>query len=675
MVTTDMRLAALLLAVACGGERTANSQLNGPPLQGHGGAATAAAGPMCVGTDPHAKHINVGLACTVCHPKGGAFGFTNVYTYPRGTSTAGGTLVPPSAGVPATCTVACHSPLGSAPRTISWATPGPLACSTCHDTPAGAHPQLAAGSDCQGCHQTSNHTSGTVALVPHPATWMTRSDPGFHAFAADRGLAACQQCHRSDLSGGVTGFSCARCHDTTDATGKTVAWQTNCTLCHGGTDNATGAPPRTIFGYATDAVRIGAHSSHLAGSDLAPPFGCEVCHVKPVDALSAGHVDQVADGGTPLAKVTFSGLASSGVSPLWDRATATCSSTYCHGGTLGGGSNTTPSWTSIGQGQAACGTCHGLPPPAPHPALAPGDLTRCNQCHPATVDASGAVIKPSLGGKHLDGNVDAVGGHSANWMDTASPGFHAFSANAAIASCTSCHGADLAGGSAGVACARCHDANLPVGVTSWKSNCLMCHGGVDDQSGAPPRATWGRESDPLRVGAHTRHRAGRLTAAFDCGVCHVKPADALAAGHVDEGTAKLTFGGIALSGGAVPSWNRADGTCSATYCHGNYSGIYTYQTWDYSLDQPVLVDVPYSGKKAAPPWTGQPMQCDSCHGNPPWPTGVWHSGRHGGGNQCELCHPDASGLPPGDVVTNPSLHMNGTVEVAPKWENSCIGCH
>ncbi|HET9754561.1 MAG TPA: hypothetical protein VFP52_16435, partial [Myxococcales bacterium] len=146
MVTTDMRLAALLLAVACGGERTANSQLNGPPLQGHAGAATAAAGPMCVGTDPHAKHINVGLACTVCHPKGGAFGFTNVYTYPRGTSTAGGTLVPPSAGVPATCTVACHSPLGSAPRTISWATPGPLACSTCHDTPAGAHPQLAAGS-------------------------------------------------------------------------------------------------------------------------------------------------------------------------------------------------------------------------------------------------------------------------------------------------------------------------------------------------------------------------------------------------------------------------------------------------------------------------------------------------------------------------------------------------
>ena len=37
----------------------------------------------------------------------------------------------------------------------------------------------------------------------------------------------------------------------------------------------------------------------------------------------------------PLATVTFSGVAKQGgLEPIFDRATATCASTYCHGATL-----------------------------------------------------------------------------------------------------------------------------------------------------------------------------------------------------------------------------------------------------------------------------------------------------------------------------------------------------
>jgi len=134
-------------------------------------AAARAAGPICRGTDPHAKHLNNGLDCAVCHPGGGQFGFVNVFTYPRGTSTASGTIAPAS---PATCTVACHSPMGGAPHSATWL-PGTLDCTSCHDTAVlpsmnPAVPAQAPRSLCQACHSTEGHTSGTPAFARHPAS-------------------------------------------------------------------------------------------------------------------------------------------------------------------------------------------------------------------------------------------------------------------------------------------------------------------------------------------------------------------------------------------------------------------------------------------------------------------------------------------------------------------------
>jgi len=687
--------AAVGLAVAaCGGP-------GGQPAASTGSAALPLTGDTtCTGPSVHEKHV-AQFACDTCHPTGATWGFGKPYTFPSGrTTTAGGAIVRGTGTTPTSCTVACHYPMGAAAHAVGWTDPGPLSCTACHDVsrlPA-AHPAVSAAAtrgDCQVCHVIGDkHMTGTVVLQGHDlTTWMARTDPGFHAFSANRGIASCTICHGADLSGGTAGVACADCHNGVKANDFRT-----CTACHGGKDNLTGAPPAATWGYAgdpnrgggtLDAIRAGAHTSHVTASAIAPIFDCAVCHVVPLDALSHGHIDAA------TATVSFAGLASGGVTaplppPTWDRTTATCSSTYCHGATLTGGTSKTPVWTAVGQGQAACGTCHGVPPvSANHPPVS-NDLKGCNPCHSGTIDANGGLIPPSAGGMHLDGTIEATGGHAASWMDTSSPDFHAFSANRGIASCTSCHGADLSGGTAGVPCANCHKAAALGGTARDFATCTACHGGIANQTGAPPAATWGYAGDPdrgggtldpVRVGAHTKHVAATLATPFDCGVCHVKPTVLLSPKHVDAPTALVTWSGVAAGGGASPFWNRVDATCSSTYCHGNYSGTYAYDVYDYGSDAYFTKYASYVGKNAIPTWTDGPMTCASCHGNPPANTGVWHSGSHGyqgldAYNECQTCHPDATSVDGvGTAITSPHQHVNGTIEVTPRWTTRCFGCH
>jgi len=154
----------------------------------------------------------------------------------------------------------------------------------------------------------------------------------------------------------------------------------------------------------------------------------------------------------------------------------------------------------------------------------------------------------------------------------------------------------------------------------------------------------------------------------------------VSAGHIDDPTpvAKVTFGGLAVAPApvAAPSWARATATCASTYCHGNYQGTYTYFSYNWGSDSFDEITVSYVGARATPTWTDGPTTCGSCHGNPPRSTGAWHSGAHGGGNDCQLCHPDASGSGGvGTTITDPTRHVNGVVEVTPKWSSRCFYCH
>ncbi len=324
---------------------------------------------------------------------------------------------------------------------------------------------------------------GTCHGIPPPP------ESGHPAVA--KGMAGCIDCHadtvRADGSIDVAGGK--------HIDGQVQVSGVTCTSCHGSTSSI--APPHGTHGEtATTTLAVGAHQSHLNDSAIRQAVACSECHLVP---SSPTHSNGVVD-------LTFGPLATTaGAQPSFDASQATCASTYCHGSTLNaGGSNTTPIWTRVDGTQAACGTCHGLPPPAStgHPTVTSG-LAACVSCHPDTMNADGTVNV--AGGKHMNGVVDAAG-----------------------LSCTSCHG----------------DATRSTNPA------------------APPKGTKGETATTARaVGAHQSHlTANALRVAVSCSECHLVPTST---SH-STGTATVTFGAVANTGTAS-SWN---GTTCATYCHG-----------------------------------------------------------------------------------------------------------
>ncbi len=221
----------------------------------------------------------------------------------------------------------------------------------------------------------------------------------------DKSQAYCGACHGiPPLPPHPPSYDCVKCHPSTiteyagldvdggyHINGKGDVRQMLCNTCHG--SEISDAPPASTLG-ATDTsdVTVGAHQSHLVDNNIRRAVACEDCHVVPESVEATGHMD------SPPAEVTFSALATTG-SPnaSWDRVSATCTDVYCHGATLGGGTNNVPEWTDTSGSQTVCGTCHGLPPPAPHPE---GDA--CVDCHVATVDADYGLTD-----KHINGVVEA----------------------------------------------------------------------------------------------------------------------------------------------------------------------------------------------------------------------------------------------------------------------------
>lgn len=411
-----------------------------------------------------------------------------------------------------------------------------------------------------------------------------------------------------------------------------------CTGCHGDPRRVeadpivNAAPPVNPSGSAT-APGVGAHLAHLHGGALRGPVACKECHVVPTTTLHG-------NGQVEVRFTSADFAVRGGATPRFDPATASCSTTYCHGATLAaGGTNQAPTWNG-GASQAACGTCHGAPPPS-HAATS----TACASCHPRTVKPDGTI--DVAGGFHVNGSLEVVGGHPAGWAD---PSQHGRAANAqGLSGCKGCHGANLDGGSAGVSCASCHGAG-------WQSNCTFCHGTFTSgwtasqlKLAAPPLGTQGETATTSRaVGAHQKHLSGgSIGPALACTECHAVPADLA---HLD-GTPTITFGAGARRGGANPSWTGVG--CQAAYCHGTtLSG----------------------GSNTSPTWTGGSAQaaCGTCHGRPP---STGQHGRHSG-RSCGDCHPGYS-----TTSVNLATHVDGLKQVGNRitaWNattRACTGCH
>lgn len=241
--------------------------------------------------------------------------------------------------------------------------------------------------------------------------------------------------------------------------------------------------------------------------------------------------------------------------------------------------------------------------------------------------------------------------HATGWVDTASSGFHGNvirKANWEMSSCQSCHGRDYRGGVSGVSCRTCHtEAGGP-------ESCSTCHGSTNP---APPRDISKNTQPSSRgVGAHQTHIRGTTRAANAvCTDCHNVPSSVYEAGHLDSDLpAEVVFLGFRSSkstAGFTPSYSTSTGTCSNSYCHGNFTN-----------GNPTNA-VAWSG------FTSAAIECGTCHGDPSratlaeraLPKTSAEGGTHPNNLNCSGCH--------GDVVNaslsfvNAGKHINGKLNV------------
>jgi len=267
---------------------------------------------------------------------------------------------------------------------------------------------------CYSCHLAYPHTIFNETAPPY--------SKGHAGFLASKGypFGDCRSCHGATYAGGSrVDVSCmgSGCH--VDRNGAPKSPEA-CNTCHGdfsapANDQISYAPPRGVRGETVTSYRgVGAHQKHLKGGTISSVTACAECHRIPSTLLATGHIDsnlpaEVFFGG-PLARVSSAITPN----PAFNSQTLACSNTFCHGNfrlrkatspyqlfytdSVMVGANKTVAWTG-GAADAACGTCHGLPP-AGHIASA---LTSCWTCHPAVMDFTGQIIDKT---KHINGKIN-----------------------------------------------------------------------------------------------------------------------------------------------------------------------------------------------------------------------------------------------------------------------------
>jgi predicted CxxxxCH...CXXCH cytochrome family protein len=278
----------------------------------------------------------------------------------------------------------------------------------------------------------------------HPTGWGSPAAPEFHGLALrDAGYETfqCQRCHGTDLRGGKAEVDCNSCH-------KKGPFA--CNTCHG--DEKSNAPPKSLDRKrSTTTLGVGAHRSHVLDTDLHLAFPCEKCHPSVTNAEDEGHYRIGGAFVTNRPAVIVSAFPDAGVVASWDRTAATCTNVACHSPNPKDGvaAHMTPTWTKSGQGEAKCGTCHGLGPEG-------HQSTHCEGCH-AKGYADGGVDRAL----HVNGKLDFTDGKDCN-VCHAGPGTTDF---------FDTHGQH----DAGLASVGAHTAHLVAGRLRGPLDCSECH--------------------------------------------------------------------------------------------------------------------------------------------------------------------------------------------------------
>ena len=207
--------------------------------------------------------------------------------------------------------------------------------------------------------------------------------------------------------------------------------------------------------------------------------------------------------------------------------------------------------------------------------------------------------------------------HQKGITDPTSSNFHGkilLANNFIVDECQKCHGTDFSGnGSNQLSCRNCHSQ------TEGPLACNTCHGKFDDPSRiAPPRDINGNTSTNfITVGAHVSHLYENDFAVVACENCHIVPNAINVKNHFNPGPqAKIVkFDSLAVHGIASNAiFNSNTGTCSNTYCHGNFefkkSDAPAERQYAYTSDK-------MTGNYKTVKWTsmdGSQAPCGSCHG-------------------------------------------------------------
>lgn len=235
---------------------------------------------------------------------------------------------------------------------------------------------------------------GDPGVNPHPPDW---AEPELHGIATNLQTGAdCRACHGADLTGrggADPGVSCDTCHE--------AGWRDDCTYCHGGVDNQTGAPPQDIDG-SNVSLAFPAHTAHVTAGDH-PAYGCTSCHPARGDVLDSGHL--FADVTPGYGELDYT----AGLSPYGTYLFGSCSNLYCHGTGLDHDG-------SVSVGDAlTCTSCHpdGLVSNSGdwnrmsgrHLQHMNGGDIQCHDCHGQTTDAAQRIVDGAI---HVDGVVQVV---------------------------------------------------------------------------------------------------------------------------------------------------------------------------------------------------------------------------------------------------------------------------
>jgi len=469
----------------------------------------------------------------------------------------------------------------------------------------------------------------------------------------------CQVCHTRTASftnsgalegpghpAAKAGTNCTTCHK------HAAGFKADCLNCHGAPPLTAVPGPGGLASYAagtpgTGSTTPGAHGRHAQSLG----YPCETCHsgyTMPDDT------DRIVDIGFSVfsrsggsydgqAAVAYAGHDGTVVSR---NGSKTCSNISCHGGAMApnNGFDTTPVWD--GPATGGCGACHGATATTPplrgsHTKHSRTDLIGyaypCQYCHrdPAT-DAT----------LHVNNSSEVV--FSADPKTAGG----AYSGTPAML--------DAYGACTNVYCHSTVQSSPPGGAVTYRTTPAW---GQNDSLDCANCHSYAGSNPPLATGSHAKHF--EYAGSRDCTPCHNYNAvdDPCRSCH-DPGTFEpqrdrhadrrvdLTFNpryGGSYSGSPEPG--DAYGSCSTTYCHGNYPG---------------------SGGQATPSWgSAATGACGTCHGGSN--TAAPNSGAHlrhadqGYHNYpCTFCHAGVVGGagPAGYTVLDREKHANGVVDWA-----------